>query len=440
MLEQRAAEQPDAGQQQYAARTAIDPNQMVAAQRDAQRPAPKVSPPHHSSDPSQTPRTRTPPRAIVACSPANPMPAKIARKARIVIGLAMVSAKVDAKSASRPSASRCEFAASSRIGPQRGNPDIKQVQATHDAQPVLITEQPVGDDRKTELAAMMPNTASALAAPSPEKNPAALPWMKVRRTHSTPTGPTGTAMMMPTSAPFSKNHNSIRARACRIGRQSPGMVRRRATGIPAPEGQSEHDDAPAFRYRSGNHPRRVPDSAPVTSWQAKGANMATDKAETGDAYEFEFTGIDGAKLPLAAWRGHPVLVVNTASFCGYTPQYKRSRSAVAALSRTRAGRARRAVQRFRPAGAGHRGRDQAVLRDQLPGRFPADREVPGGRRRRPPVLPLGRRQLGEGGAPRWNFHKYLIGPDGQLAGTWPSQVRPTDAAITVEIESGLPKP
>jgi glutathione peroxidase len=47
-------------------------------------------------------------------------------------------------------------------------------------------------------------------------------------------------------------------------------------------------------------------------------------------------------------------------------------------------------------------------------------------------------ELGEAGAPRWNFHKYLIGPDGQLAGAWPSQVRPTDAAITGEIERLLP--
>jgi glutathione peroxidase len=45
--------------------------------------------------------------------------------------------------------------------------------------------------------------------------------------------------------------------------------------------------------------------------------------------------------------------------------------------------------------------------------------------------------LGEGAAPRWNFHKYLISPDGQLAGAWPSQVKPTDPAITKEIEGML---
>jgi Glutathione peroxidase len=44
-------------------------------------------------------------------------------------------------------------------------------------------------------------------------------------------------------------------------------------------------------------------------------------AVTEDAYRFEFTSIDGDSLPFEAWRGRPVLVVNTASFCGYTPQY-----------------------------------------------------------------------------------------------------------------------
>ena len=43
--------------------------------------------------------------------------------------------------------------------------------------------------------------------------------------------------------------------------------------------------------------------------------------DTDDAYQFEFVSIDGERLPLDAWRGQPVLVVNTASFCGYTPQY-----------------------------------------------------------------------------------------------------------------------
>lgn len=36
---------------------------------------------------------------------------------------------------------------------------------------------------------------------------------------------------------------------------------------------------------------------------------------------FSFDSIDGGRYDMADWRGQPVLVVNTASLCGYTPQY-----------------------------------------------------------------------------------------------------------------------
>src|SRR6185437_465641 len=57
---------------------------------------------------------------------------------------------------------------------------------------------------------------------------------------------------------------------------------------------------------------------------AKGEVFAANRPRrTGmTAHDFTFTSIDGPQLPMKAWAGRPVLVVNTASFCGYTPQYK----------------------------------------------------------------------------------------------------------------------
>ncbi len=39
------------------------------------------------------------------------------------------------------------------------------------------------------------------------------------------------------------------------------------------------------------------------------------------AHDFSFTGIDGKEIHLKDYAGKPVLVVNVASFCGFTPQY-----------------------------------------------------------------------------------------------------------------------
>jgi glutathione peroxidase len=161
-------------------------------------------------------------------------------------------------------------------------------------------------------------------------------------------------------------------------------------------------------------------------------------SDVGDAYQFKFISIDGGELPLADWRGRPVLVVNTASFCGSRPQYRE----LEAL-----------WQRYRPRGLVVLGVPSNDFGEQEPGTpseikqfcetnyhvdFPLTEKyrVVGGTAH--PFYRWVAAQLGEAGAPRWNFHKYLVGPDGQLAGGWPSQVKPTDTAITSEIEGMLP--
>jgi glutathione peroxidase len=168
--------------------------------------------------------------------------------------------------------------------------------------------------------------------------------------------------------------------------------------------------------------------------------MPTSETETGDAYQFEFVSLDGDKLPLAAWRGRPVLVVNTASYCGYTPQYRDLQALWA---------------RYRERGLVVLGVPSNDFGAQEPGTASEIKQFcdttyqvdfPLAEKNRVigsaahPFYRWVAGLLGEAGAPRWNFHKYLVGPDGRLAGTWPSQVRPTDAAVTAEIENALPKP
>jgi glutathione peroxidase len=155
-------------------------------------------------------------------------------------------------------------------------------------------------------------------------------------------------------------------------------------------------------------------------------------------FDFEFTAIDGGKLPLSQYRGRPVLVVNTASFCGYTPQYED----LEALWR-----------KYRDRGLVVLGVPSNDFGQQEPGTaseikqfceanyavdFPLaeKQEVVGAKAH--PFFRWIAEELGDAGVPRWNFHKYLIAGDGSLAGAWPSRVRPTDKEVTAEIERLLP--
>ena len=155
------------------------------------------------------------------------------------------------------------------------------------------------------------------------------------------------------------------------------------------------------------------------------------------AYDFSFHKIDGGTLALAQWRGKPVLVVNTASECGYTPQYKDLETL------WRRYRDRGFVLLGVPSNdfGGQEPGSEAEIKDfcernyQIDFPLAAKEPVVGGNAH--PFYRWIATELGEAGAPRWNFHKYLIGPDGAIAGAWPSRVRPTDPAITGEIEKAL---
>lgn len=160
--------------------------------------------------------------------------------------------------------------------------------------------------------------------------------------------------------------------------------------------------------------------------------------EAAGANAFAFTSIEGEPLPMSRFAGRPVLVVNTASMCGFTYQY-------AALQRV--------WTRYRDRGLVVLGVPSNDFGGQEPGSseeiktfcevnfdvdFPLTEKVHVQGPNSHPLFTWFRQQLGAAAGPRWNFHKYLIAPDGSLAGTWGSSVEPGDPEITAAVERLLP--
>lgn len=154
------------------------------------------------------------------------------------------------------------------------------------------------------------------------------------------------------------------------------------------------------------------------------------------AFDLSFTAIEDEPLPLASFRGRPLVIVNTASFCGYTPQY-------AGLEQLwQSYRARGLVVIGVPSndfGQQEPGSNREIRAfcDSFAVSFPLSRRESVNGREAHPFYRWVAAELGEGALPRWNFHKYLIDRSGALVASWPSQVEPMAAEIRRAVETAL---
>lgn len=158
-----------------------------------------------------------------------------------------------------------------------------------------------------------------------------------------------------------------------------------------------------------------------------------------NAHDFSFPAIGGGEVDLKDFAGKPVLVVNTASECGFTPQYKGLQALWSKY------RDRGLVVVGVPSndfGAQEPG-SASEIADFCATRFSVDfpmtdKQVVLG----PQAHPFYRwieASLGEAGAPKWNFHKYLIGGDGELIDAYGSRVAPDAPQLIGAVEAALPK-
>lgn len=155
------------------------------------------------------------------------------------------------------------------------------------------------------------------------------------------------------------------------------------------------------------------------------------------AHDFAFTSIEGDPLPLATFKDKAVLVVNTASRCGFTNQYEDLQAV---------------WERYRDRGlvvlavpsndfGGQEPGTEAEIKEfcevNFDVDFPLTAKVRVTGEQAHPFYAWAARELGPSAKPRWNFHKYLISPEGRLVGWFSTPTAPTSETVTRAIEAQL---
>jgi glutathione peroxidase len=143
------------------------------------------------------------------------------------------------------------------------------------------------------------------------------------------------------------------------------------------------------------------------------------------AFDFTFKGLAGGEpVDMAAFRGRAVLLVNVASACGYTPQYRDLEALFKAKEKAGLVVIGVPCNEFGGQEKGEEADIRAFCAESYHVTFPMTGKVDIVGPNRHPFFAWVAEQAGNDALPRWNFHKYLIGRDGGLVDSFPSGVTP----------------
>ena len=158
-----------------------------------------------------------------------------------------------------------------------------------------------------------------------------------------------------------------------------------------------------------------------------------------NAHDISFAKLDEpGEINLADYAGKAILIVNVASACGFTPQYRD----LEALYEAKAGKGLVVIgvpcNDFGQQEQGAEADIRQFCDNSYHVTFPMAAKVeivPAGKRH--PFYKWVAEELGETALPRWNFHKYLVGKDGRVVRSFASRVTPESEELRGAIDEAL---
>ncbi|HJW44196.1 MAG TPA: glutathione peroxidase [Geothrix sp.] len=167
---------------------------------------------------------------------------------------------------------------------------------------------------------------------------------------------------------------------------------------------------------------------------APAADTAAERKVPMSLHEVTLNTLEGKPQSLAAYKGKVVLAVNVASECGYTPQYAGLQKLYATMKDRGLMVLGFPCNQFGGQEPGSAAQIEAFCQKNYGVTFPLFEKLEVKGAGKAPVYQFLTAKHGE---PAWNFHKYLVGKDGQVIQAFSSKVAPDSAELMAAIEAAL---
>jgi glutathione peroxidase len=162
--------------------------------------------------------------------------------------------------------------------------------------------------------------------------------------------------------------------------------------------------------------------------------VSTGNTKNMTIYDFSFEDIDGNQVNLEKFRGKPILMVNTASRCGYTPQYENLQNLFVNYKETDLTILAVTSNSFNQEYSSNEDIKKICLVNYDVGFVTSSPiNVRGGKSHE--IFIWLKNDFGK--TPKWNFYKYLFDRSGSLVSSWSSMTKPDHPKILKEINKAL---
>ena len=160
-------------------------------------------------------------------------------------------------------------------------------------------------------------------------------------------------------------------------------------------------------------------------------NMSLLAKEKISVYDFKFVDIDGNNIELTKFEGKPILLVNTASRCGFTPQYQGLQNLFLNYSKTDLTIIATTSNSFNQEYSSTEEIKKICLVSYDVGFIVSSPISVKGREAHPLYQWINEKYNKK---PKWNFYKYLFNKNGELIDSWSSITKPDSEKIIKKID------
>ncbi len=175
---------------------------------------------------------------------------------------------------------------------------------------------------------------------------------------------------------------------------------------------------------------------------AASAVAAENSKDVPPVLQFKTKSLDGKDVDLAQYKGKVLLIVNTASHCGFTPQYKGLEALHEKYSKDGLAVLGFPCNQFGRQEPGTPQQIQDFCTSKYKVSFDLFEKIDVNGKNRAPIykwLTSAEATPADPGPVGWNFEKFLVGRDGKVIARFRSPVRPSDPKVVAAIETALEK-